>query len=202
MPDDDPSMVPEIDPSPHLHLEHCEVRCWRESDAESLAHHADNRRVWINLRDTFPHPYALADARAYIRSALEESAPSRFAIVVEGEAVGSIGFLLQTDVERVSAEVGYWIGEDLWGRGITTEALRALTDYAVRRHRLTRMYAVPFDWNDASHRVLKKAGYVLEGRMQQSAIKDGRIIDQLLYAYVVPAELQQRSRLLPPAAQG
>ena len=106
--------------------------------------------------------------------------------MVDGQAVGGIGFNLHTDVERVSAEIGYWLGEAFWNRGITSEALLAVTRYAVKEHKLTRIYAVPYEWNPASFRVLEKAGYVFEGQMRRSAIKDGKIIDQLLYAYVVP----------------
>jgi ribosomal-protein-alanine N-acetyltransferase len=166
-----------------LRLARCEVRSWRETDAPSLAAHANNRNVWINLRDAFPHPYSLDDAHAFIRMALAKSPATFFAIVVEGAAVGGIGYTLHEDVERLSAEIGYWLGEAYWGRGIVTEALTAVTDHAVRSHGLTRVYAVPYEWNAASCRVLEKAGYVFEGRMRRSAIKDGRVLDQLLYAY-------------------
>ena len=169
-----------------LTLRTCQVRPFRNTDARSIAAHADNRRVWINLRDRFPHPYTLADARAFIRHARRAVPPTRFAVAVEGAAVGGIGFMLHGDVERVSAEIGYWLGEPFWGRGIMTEALVAVTAYALRTHHLTRVYAVPFAWNPASFRVLEKAGYTLEGRMRKSAIKDGRVVDQMLYAYTVP----------------
>jgi len=169
-------------------LERCEVRSWRGEDAVSLPFHANNRKVWINLRDGFPHPYTVEDARRFIAAAMAQSPETRFAIAVGGEAVGGIGFLLHADVERVSAEIGYWLGETFWGRGIATEAVRAVTAHAIRAHALTRVYAVPYEWNPASFRVLEKAGYVLEGTMQRSAIKDGHVIHQRLYAYVVPVE--------------
>ena len=92
--------------------------------------------------------------------------------------------MLHSDVERVSAEIGYWLGEPFWGRGIATSALVAVTSYAIETHRLTRIYAVPFAWNAASCRVLEKAGYVLEARLRNSAIKDGRLTDQLQYAFI------------------
>ncbi|MGA9751534.1 MAG: GNAT family protein [Acidobacteriota bacterium] len=171
----------------NLRLTLCEVRCWRMPDVDSLARYANNRKVWLNLRDAFPHPYGLSDAAAFIRKALGASPDTFFAIDVGGEAVGGIGFSLHSDVERVSAEIGYWLGEPFWGRGIASEALRAVTAYALRAHDLTRVFAVPYEWNAASCRVLEKAGYTCEGRMRRSAIKDGRIIDQLLYAFVVPA---------------
>jgi [ribosomal protein S5]-alanine N-acetyltransferase len=169
-----------------IQLARAQVRDWQASDAESLALHANNRKIWLNLRDAFPHPYALADAREFIRSALAQQPGTRFAIAVDGQAVGGIGFTLSHDVERVSAEIGYWLGEPFWGRGITTEALRAVTRHAIETHGLTRVFAVPYEWSHASFRVLEKAGYNLEGRMRRSAVKDGKVIDQLLYAYVVP----------------
>jgi RimJ/RimL family protein N-acetyltransferase len=162
------------------------VRSWRKSDADPIAAYADNRKIWLNLRDAFPHPYTLGDAEAFIGAALEARPETRFAIAVEDRAVGSIAFSLHGDVERVSAEIGYWLAEPFWGRGIATEAVRALTAHAVAEHGLTRVYAVPFEWNVASHRVLDKAGYALEARLRRSAVKDGRVIDQLLYAWVAP----------------
>lgn len=168
-----------------LRLARCVVRSWREEDAGSIARHANNRRVWINLRDAFPHPYGIDDARRFIAAAREADPQTRFAIEVQGEAIGSIGFKLHTDVERISAEIGYFLGEPFWGRGIMTEVVSAVTRHAISAHGLTRVFAVPYEWNPASFRVLEKAGYRLEGRMRRSAIKEGKVIDQLLYAYVV-----------------
>ncbi len=171
----------------HIRLEKCDVRTFMLSDARSIALHANNRKIWMNLRDTFPHPYRLGDAREFIAHARSGKPETEFAIAVEGRAVGAIGFKLLPDVERVSAEIGYWLGEALWGRGIVTETLVAMTRYGIEAYGLTRVFAVPFEWNPASMRVLEKAGYVLEGRMRRSVIKDGRIVDQFLYAHVVPA---------------
>lgn len=169
----------------NLKLRTCEVRSWRTSDAEPITRHANNHNIWINLRDAFPHPYTLKDAREYIRSVRQRAPETSFAIAVDGEAVGSIGFMLRQDVERVSAEIGYWLAEPLWGRGITSDALPAVTAYAVETHQLTRVFAVPFAWNAASCRVLEKAGYVLEARLRRSAIKNGTMTDQLQYAFIV-----------------
>jgi RimJ/RimL family protein N-acetyltransferase len=166
-----------------LRLGACEVRSWDVSDLASLVAHANNRNVWINLRDRFPYPYTAADGRSFIRMARRTEPETFFAIAVAGEAVGAIGYVLQHDVERVSAEIGYWLGEAWWGKGLVTEAVKAVTAYAVDRHGLSRVFAVPFAHNTASVRVLEKAGYVLEGRLRRSAIKDGHIIDQLQYAF-------------------
>jgi len=170
-----------------LSLNTCVVRSWRTSDAEPLARHANNRKIWINLRDAFPHPYTARDARDFIRSVVRRTPETLFAIAVGDEPVGGIGFVLHQDVERVSAEIGYWLAEPFWGRGIATEALAAVTRYAIETHALTRIYAVPFAWNAASCRVLEKAGYVLEARLRNSAVKDGQLIDQMQYAFIAAA---------------
>ncbi len=167
-----------------LVLPSCEVRSWRTSDVDSLARYANNRKIWLNLRDAFPHPYTKHDAREFIRAVRQRTPETTLAIAMGGEAVGSVGFVLHPDVERVSAEIGYWLAEPFWGRGITTEALAAVTTHAIAAHGLTRIYALPFAWNAASCRVLEKAGYVLEARLRKSAIKNGEITDQLQYAFI------------------
>jgi RimJ/RimL family protein N-acetyltransferase len=168
-----------------LELKNCTVRSYRPTDAESLALHANNRKIWLNLRDGFPHPYAIEHANIFIQRSINAKPETNFAICVEEKAVGGIGFTLHTDVERISAEIGYWLGEPFWGRGIVTEALKAITGYAIKNHEIRRVYAVPYETNEASFRVLEKSGYILEGRMRKSAIKDGKVIDQFLYAYVM-----------------
>ncbi|MGE0448576.1 MAG: GNAT family N-acetyltransferase [Vicinamibacterales bacterium] len=168
----------------HLTLDRCVVRSWEAGDVASLVAHANNRRIWENLRDRFPHPYRRQDGQAFIRQARSQYPETFFALEVEGEAAGGIGFVLQQDVERVSAEIGYWLGERYWGRGICTEALKAVSAHAIRHHGLTRVFALPFAHNAASCRVLEKAGFVVEGRLRRSALKDGRIVDQVLYAFV------------------
>jgi len=166
----------------HLLLSLCTVRPWAESDADSLQRHANNRRVSINLRDRFPYPYEIDAARTFLGWVAKQPSPAVWAIEVAGEAAGGIGIELHSDVERVSAEIGYWLGESVWGRGIATEALRSVTLEAFKRFEITRLYALPFADHAASIRVLEKAGYLREGHLKQSAIKDGQIRDQLLYA--------------------
>lgn len=171
------------------------VRSWRSTDAHSVAEHANDRRIWLNLRDRFPHPYTLQDAAVFIDRTLLSSPETNFAIEVDGSAVGGIGAQLQVDVERISCEIGYWLGAAYWGHGIMTEVLRSLTSHFIAAHSLTRVFVLPFAPNVASARVLEKAGYVLEGRLARSVIKDGRVLDQLLYAYVVPdGNLQELKR--------
>jgi ribosomal-protein-alanine N-acetyltransferase len=162
------------------------VRSWQPRDVTSLVAHANNRNISMNLRDRFPFPYTRRDGREFIKMARRMKPESFFAIAVDGEAVGGIGFVPHQDVERVSSEVGYWLGEQFWGRGITTEALIAVTRYAIATHGFTRLFALPFAHNEASRRVLEKAGYVLEARLRKSAIKEGQICDQLQYAFIAP----------------
>ena len=167
-----------------LELSKSRLRPWKPGDEESLVRHANNRVIWRNLRDAFPHPYTLANAQHWIRSANPATPVTNFAIVVDGTAVGGIGLVLKDDVFRRSAEIGYWLGEEYWGRGIVTEAVRAVTDYAFAAFDLCRVYAGVFEWNPASMRVLEKAGYEYECRMRKSVFKDGEIIDELIYAIV------------------
>jgi RimJ/RimL family protein N-acetyltransferase len=159
------------------------IREWRAADAADLARLADDRAVWLGLRDVFPHPYGVEDADRFIAFAAGMTPQTYFAIDVDGTLAGGIGYTLHQDVERVGAEVGYWLGRAFWGRGITTAALRLLTAHAFAVHpELRRLWAVPFARNLASARVLEKCGYRLEGTMRQSAIKDGVVLDQWMYA--------------------
>jgi len=160
------------------------VRSWEWRDREAIVRHANNRKVWLNLRDRFPHPYTIADARNWLEMVVGVRPENSFAIAVDDEAVGGIGFTVQHDVGRRSAEIGYWLGEEFWGRGLATQALIAVTDYAFANYDLCRMYAHVFEWNPASARVLEKAGYQFEGRLKKSVTKDGQTIDQLMYAVV------------------
>jgi [ribosomal protein S5]-alanine N-acetyltransferase len=168
-----------------IQLQNCIVRSYLLSDAESLAKYADNKKIWLNLRDGFPNPYSTDDAQKFIQRVIRAKPETNFAICASQEAVGGIGFTLHSDVERISAEIGYWLGEPFWGRGIVTAALKAMTEYAINNYGLKRVYAVPYESNTASFRVLEKAGYALEGRMKKSAIKNGVVLDQLLYSYIV-----------------
>jgi RimJ/RimL family protein N-acetyltransferase len=155
-------------------------------DAKALVRHANNPNVARQLRDRFPHPYTLGDARTFIESVLPLKPVTNFAIEVAAEAVGGIGFSPGADVERYSAEIGYWLGEAHWGRGIVAEAVRLVSEYAFRDCRMLRLFALPFADNAQSIRVLEKAGYACEGIMRASAVKFGRPRDQALYARVNP----------------
>jgi [ribosomal protein S5]-alanine N-acetyltransferase len=159
------------------------MRPWRISDVATLVRYANNRKIWLNVRDRFPHPYTTADAHGWVAHCADETgAPYNFAIEFEGGAIGGIGIEFFDDVHRLTAEIGYWLGEPFWGRGFATLALQAVTQYAFATFHLGRIQATVYEWNPASARVLEKAGYKLEGRLRNYIIKDGRIGDALMYA--------------------
>jgi len=165
-----------------IRLARCTLRPWRKGDEEALVRGANNREVWRNLRDGFPHPYTLADANAWIERCVVIDPPRGLAIEVRGEPRGSIGVFPLEDVHRRTAEIGYWLAEEEWGRGIMTEAVAAMTERAFREMDVVRIQAAVFEWNPASMRVLEKCGYVREGWLRKSVWKDGQLIDSAMYA--------------------
>ena len=162
------------------------IRSWQSADAETLAKYANNRQIWLNLRDGFPHPYTIDHARSFLARMAQQDPVTFFAIATPTEAIGGSGISINADVHRLTAELGYWLAEPFWGKGLMTEAVRLLTDFAFTHFGLVRIYAEPYAHNVASARVLEKAGFVLEGRLRCSVIKAGEIIDQLLYAKIRP----------------
>ncbi|MDR1543495.1 MAG: GNAT family N-acetyltransferase [Prevotellaceae bacterium] len=159
------------------------LRKWKLSDAASLAENANNIRIWNNVRDYFPHPYSQKDGKDFITMCNEAPEPAvNLAIIVDGKAVGGIGIVLQTDVERISAELGYWLGEKYWNRGIITKAVGQMAEYAFNNFQLHKIYAPVFDFNIASQKVLQKAGFEREAILKQVAIKNGKIIDLHYYS--------------------
>ena len=148
--------------------------------------HANNANVARQLRDRFPHPYTRADAQGFLKAAVSAADTSNLAIEVDGEAVGAVGYVIGTDVERYSAEIGYWLGEAYWGRGIATEALMLVTAHVFASANLLRLFALPFADNAGSIRVLEKAGYVREAILRSSSVKFGQPRDQALYARLNP----------------
>ena len=159
------------------------LRPWREGDQPSLQRHANNPRVAANLRDVFPHPYTLADADWYIRTGCRHENQFNRAIVVEGQAVGGIGAVQLTDIYRASAEIGYWLGEEYWGRGLVTEALKQMVPMVFAHWpEVERIFAGVFEFNPASMRVLEKAGFVREAVLRRALVKHGRVYDDHFFA--------------------
>ncbi len=169
-----------------IDLPSCRIRDWKAGDEPGLVRHANNRQIWMHLRDKFPHPYLDEHAEIFLKLMAEKQPRTVWAIEVDGEAAGGIGIEQLTDVERVSAEIGYWLGEAHWGKGVMTEALIAVTADVFQRFDVLRIFALPFADNIGSIRVLEKAGYVLEGRLRHSTIKDGQVRDQLMFATYKP----------------
>jgi RimJ/RimL family protein N-acetyltransferase len=165
-----------------LTLKECTIRPWRMDDAESLAQHANNRKVSLRLRDRFPYPYTTDDAHTFLQGAVNAHPATNFCIEVNGAAVGGIGIRLGEDVNRQTATLGYWLGEKFWRRGIMSEAVAVLTDFCFENFRLRRISAEVFANNPASARVLEKAGFVFEARLKNNVVKDGELLDSLLYA--------------------
>jgi len=168
-----------------LKLTRCTIRDYRPSDAMSLAKHANNRKVWLGLRDAFPHPYTTEDANNFLKGSIPGLPRIHFCIDIGGEAVGGIGLRPGEDVHRRTAEFGYWLAEEFWGQGIMSEIVPAFVDYCFKEFSLNRIFAMPHSSNPASARVLEKSGFFLEGRLRKNVIKDGQILDSLLYAKTV-----------------
>lgn len=158
------------------------LRAWQPGDETSLQKHANNPKVPLFLRDRFPHPYTADDAKFWINLMQSQPQLINFAIVVNDEACGGIGIEPMTGESRVTAEIGYWLGEEHWGRGIMAEAVKLITAYAFEHFPLERLEAGVYDKNTASMRVLEKAGYIKEAILQRSVIKNDVVMDKHLYA--------------------
>jgi len=164
------------------HAPRARLRPWQEEDVEVLPALANNRLIWRNLTNRFPHPYLRQDAVAWVALANRDPTNARhFAIETEEGVVGGVGFERQQDLSTRTAEIGYWIGEPFWGRGFATEAVKRATDQAFEDFDFVRLQAGVLEWNPASCRVLEKAGYALECRLARHIYKDGSICDQLVY---------------------
>lgn len=162
---------------------------WQMNFAESITRYAANPNVAANLRNVFPSPYTRADADAYIRDCMEHEGNRQLcrAVLIDGEAVGSIGVFQGKDVYEKSAELGYWLGEPFWGQGIMTRAVRLLCEEAFDTLRVVRIFAEPFAANLGSRRVLENAGFRLEGLLKDSVFKNGLLQDSCIYARTLSA---------------
>ena len=150
-------------------------------DKVRLAQLANNKKIYDNVRDHFPFPYNEAHATSFINRTLEENPKQTFGITYDGELCGGIGLILQTDVYRKTAEIGYWIGEPFWGKGITTKAVALVTEYGFNELDLIRIYAGVFDFNKGSMKVLEKNRFIKEGVFKNAVIKNNRICDEHRY---------------------
>ncbi|MDQ6861661.1 MAG: GNAT family N-acetyltransferase [Verrucomicrobiota bacterium] len=158
------------------------LRSWRIEDAPALVEGANNRNVWLRLRDIFPHPYTLANAEAYLGRVVRVKPAFSFCIELDGRAAGGIGLDAQDDVHHRTAEIGYWLAEPFWGRGVMTHVVRAIIGYGFTALPLDRIEAYVFSNNPTSARVLEKTGFTCEGRLRQNVVKDGQLLDSLVYS--------------------
>ncbi|MEZ4851581.1 MAG: GNAT family protein [Bacteroidia bacterium] len=158
------------------------LRPWSMDDVSSLTQYANNPNIAKNLTDQFPHPYHERHAVEFISRFANQKLPKVLAMDINGEAVGGIGLHPKEDVKRMNFELGYWLAEPFWGKGITTEAVKRMVDYGFRNWEITRIYATPFGPNIGSQKVLEKAGFVLEARLEKTFYKNGEFLDELIYA--------------------
>lgn len=162
----------------------CKIRKWELTDAKDLAAAISNEKVQDNLRDGLPYPYTEQNGMEFISAMLSanEEETFAFAITVDDRVVGSIGVFRQGNIHRQTAELGYYIAEEYWGRGIMTDAVRQICAYVFDKSDIIRIYAEPFAYNMASCRVLEKAGFQYEGTLRSNAVKKGRVIDMKMYS--------------------
>ena len=160
------------------------LKKWEPGDADAIAIHANNKKIGDNLRDGFPYPYTKGDALDFIESCIGGDVEGKMhrAIVVDGQAVGSIGLFVQDNVYRMSAEIGYWLGEPFWGKGIVTKAVKQICAEGFLRYDIVRIYAEPYAYNTGSRRVLEKAGFTLEALLRNSVVKNGKVMDSCIYS--------------------
>ena len=157
------------------------LRRWKPEDAESLAKYINNKKIWDNCRDGLPYPYTLQDANAFIAHVTSNSFNSEYCIEVNGEAVGNIGFIIGTDVERFSAEIGYWIAEQFWNKGYMTNALEHAIDHFFSTTNVIRIYAKVYVSNEASICLLKKVGFTMKCIFSKAAFKNGQFTDMFYF---------------------
>ncbi len=160
----------------------CVLRPWVPADKASLIANANNRNVWRNLADVFPHPYTDADADAWFQIAASPGRSIHFAIELDGAAVGGIGARSGEGIFVRTAHFGYWLGEPYWGKGVVTAAGHALLEYLKADARFARLEAPVFEWNPSSMRVLEKLGFERVAVLRKSVTKDGQLIDSVLYS--------------------
>ena len=162
----------------------CKIRRWELSDARDLATALSNKKLQDNLRDGLPYPYTEQDGKEFISAMLaaNENDTFAFAITVNGKVIGSIGAFRQTNIHNKTAELGYYIAEEYWGKGIMTEAVKQLCDYVFSHTDIIRIYAEPFSYNIGSCRVLEKAGFQYEGTLRSNALKNGNVLDMKMYS--------------------
>jgi len=167
---------------PVIHLKHAILRPWHPDDALSLVKHANNSRIASNLRDGFPYPYTLSDAKQWLNMVGDNRDDVILAIEINGEASGGIGLHGLKDVYRYNGEIGYWLSERHWGKGFMSEAVGAMVEYAFTRTSWLRLFACIYENNPSSMKVLEKNGFRPEAIHRKAVMKEGKLMDEHLYA--------------------
>ena len=162
----------------------CKIRKWKLTDAKDIAVALLNKKIQDNLRDGLPYPYSEQDGIDFISSMLSanEDETFAFAITLDDKVIGSIGVFRQQNIHRQTAEMGYYIAEEYWGKGIMTDAVKQICEYVFENSDILRIYAEPFAYNTGSCRVLEKAGFQYEGTLRNNAVKNGKVIDMKMYS--------------------
>jgi ribosomal-protein-alanine N-acetyltransferase len=162
------------------------LRPWQKQDAQELAAVANNRNIWNNVRDALPNPYTVMDALQWIAHVNSQTPVVNFAIVCNGVVVGSIGCTLRDDIARKSIEIGYFVGEPYWGKGIASEAVKQLTDFITTRLDMIRIEGHVFGSNKSSMKVLQKNGFYLEAIHRKAAYKNNELLDDYIFVKLLP----------------
>jgi RimJ/RimL family protein N-acetyltransferase len=161
------------------------LRNWYREDAQQLAAIANNKNIWLNVRDRFPHPYTVMEALQWIEKCSLEQPTQNFCIVYNGKVAGSIGVLPKDDVYRKTIEIGYIIGEQFWNKGIATKAVELLLQYIYEHFDVVRIFAEVFEHNKPSMKVLQKNGFYLEGLRRKAVVKDGVVMDDYVWVKLI-----------------
>lgn len=175
-----------------MKISFCEyyIRSYEIKDKSAIFKYANNYNVTRLLRDQFPFPYTEEDADIWLQQAFSQEVEPNFAIANDKELIGAIGLKGQDDVNKFSAEIGYWLAEPFWGKGIATEAIKILTGYAFNNFNLNRIFAIIYEGNIASEKALIKAGFIKEATLRKAVFKEKKFIDQYIYA-ILKEEFQE-----------
>ncbi|MEP0262903.1 GNAT family N-acetyltransferase [Dokdonia sp.] len=160
------------------------LREFKNSDALQLSILLNNKKIWDNLRNRIPYPYALEDAKEFIQFCQSENPQTTFIIEKEGTVVGVIGLIVLTDVYCKSAEIGYWLGEPFWNKGIMTKAIQKIVTYGFDELDLVRIFAGVFENNKSSQKVLEKAGFKFECIFEKAIFKNGQLLNEYRYSKI------------------
>lgn len=165
----------------NIYFDDFNIRNLTYSDVESIVKYANNHNVSKFLRDTFPFPYTKEDAKRWIEFVLSDNSHLSFAIADKNELIGGIGVMLNYDVNRFTAEIGYWLGEPFWNRSITTKAVKTFCKFLFENYSFNHLTASIYEGNIASMKVIQKAGFVLEGVLRKNVFKENKFLDQHIY---------------------